>query len=206
MDIKPIGRCVKAASIPTSATAEDEDGDRRWYGVPDFKKKASLKWKDPLRPRYVEGAWFTPIKWQEFNPRSRPQITDRLQEMGWEPTDEDYTEKGNVKANDVILRRIIPVFPVAEPLADLMAVNKLMGQLADGKQAWLKQADECGFIHGYVDPCGAVTTRATHSFPNMAQIPAIKTKKVSIAEIGFGGERVSVNDRAEVERNTYPHR
>jgi DNA polymerase-1 len=104
--------------------------------------------------------------------------------MGWEPTDEDYTEKGNVKANDVILRRIIPVFPVAEPLADLMAVNKLMGQLADGKQAWLKQADECGFIHGYVDPCGAVTTRATHSFPNMAQIPAIKTKKVKIAEIG----------------------
>ncbi len=86
----------------------------------------------------------------------------------------------------MILRRIIPIFPVAEPLADLMAVNKLMGQLADGKQAWLKQADEAGFIHGYVDPCGAVTTRATHSFPNMAQIPAIKTKKVSLAEIAFG--------------------
>jgi hypothetical protein len=114
--------------------------------------------------------------------------------MGWEPTDEDYTEKGNVKANDVILRRIIPIFPVAEPLADLMAVNKLMGQLADGKQAWLKQVDEAGFIHGYVDPCGAVTTRATHSFPNMAQIPAIKTKKVKIAEIA--GDAVS-NHRTE---------
>jgi hypothetical protein len=182
----------RSAATSTAAVSglrfreEDEDGDRRWYGVPEEKKKASLKWKDPLRPRYVEGAWFTPIVWQEFNPRSRPQITDRLQEMGWEPTDEDYTEKGNVKANDVILRRIIPIFPVAEPLADLMAVNKLMGQLADGKQAWLKQVDEAGFIHGYVDPCGAVTTRATHSFPNMAQIPAIKTKKVKIAEIEFG--------------------
>lgn len=191
MDQRPIGRNVNGGEYPDFQFDEDEE-ERRWYGVPERKKAAALKYKDPLRHRWVEGAWFTPIKWQEFNPRSRPQITDRLQEMGWEPTDEDYTEKGNVKANDVILRRIIPVFPVAEPLADLMAVNKLMGQLADGKQAWLKQADEAGFIHGYVDPCGAVTTRATHSFPNMGQIPAVKTKKVPTAEIRFG-----TTDRAE---------
>lgn len=181
MDTMPIGRNVNGGEYPEFGLENCED--RRWWGVPEAKKKASPKWKDPLRPRYEEGAWYTPVVWQEFNPRSRPQITDRLQEMGWEPTDEDYTEKGNVKANDVILRRIIPIFPVAEPLADLMAVNKLMGQLADGKQAWLKQADECGFIHGYVDPCGAVTTRATHSFPNLAQIPAIKTKKIPTANI-----------------------
>jgi len=204
MDVKPIGRCAQGGEFPDFGYVGDEDEDRRWYGVPECKKKASLKYKDPLRPRYVEGAWFTPIKWQEFNPRSRPQITDRLQEMGWEPTDEDYTEKGNVKANDVILRRIIPTFPVAEPLADLMAVNKLMGQLADGKQAWLKQADECGFIHGYVDPCGAVTTRATHSFPNMAQIPAIKTKKVKLAEIQFGTEAGEPVSGARAELNGLP--
>ncbi len=181
MDTPPIGRNVTGGEY---GDFEIEDApDRRWWGVPEQKKKDSVRYKDPLRPRWVEGAWFTPVVWQEFNPRSRPQITDRLQEMGWEPTEEDYTEKGNVKANDVILRRIIPIFPVAEPLADLMALNKLMGQLADGKQAWLKQVDEAGFIHGYVDPCGAVTTRATHSFPNLAQIPAIKSKKIPTHDI-----------------------
>lgn len=176
MDVQPIGRCVDGGEFP--AFGFPDDLDRRWYGKPEQRARAAAKYKDPLKPRWVEGAWYTPIKWQEFNPGSRPQITDRLQELGWEPEEEDYTEKGNVKANDVILRRIIPVYPVAEHLADIMAVRKLLGQLADGTQAWLKQVDEYDFIHAYVNPCGAVTTRATHAFPNLAQVPAIKTKKV----------------------------
>lgn len=183
MDTAPIGRNVNGGEFPHFGITDEEQEAQRWWGVPKMKEKDAPKYADPLRARYVAGAWFTPIKWQEFNPRSRPQITDRLQDMGWIPEDEDYTEKGNVKANDVILRRIIDRFPVAEPLADLMALNKLMGQLADGSQAWLKVVDENGFIHAYVNPCGAVTTRATHSFPNLAQVPAIKTKKVKIEDI-----------------------
>lgn len=183
MDVAPIGRNVNGGEFPAFGITDEEQEAQRWWGVPKMKEKDAPKYADPLRARYVAGAWFTPIKWQEFNPRSRPQITDRLQDMGWIPEDEDYTEKGNVKANDVILRRIIDRFPVAEPLADLMALNKLMGQLADGSQAWLKVVDADGFIHAYVNPCGAVTTRATHSFPNLAQVPAIKTKKVKITDI-----------------------
>jgi len=158
--------------------------DLRWYGYPEQKGKAAAKFKDPLRPRYSEGAWFTPITWQEFKPTSRQQITDRLQDLGWIPEDEDYTEKGNVKANDVILRRIIDRFPVAEDLADLLAIRKLMGQLADGKQAWLKVYNETsGCIHAYTNPCGAVTTRATHAFPNLAQVPAVRKKKAGYGQL-----------------------
>lgn len=183
MNTAPIGRNVKGGEFP-DFYVYDEPEDRRWHGYPEQKGKASLKWKDPLRPRYEEGAWFTPIKWQEFKATSRKQITDRLQDLGWIPEDEDYTEKGNVKANDVILRRIVERFPVAEKLADLLAIRKLMGQLADGKQAWLKvYNEETGCIHGYVNPCGAVTTRATHAFPNLAQVPAVRKKKAKVKDL-----------------------
>jgi DNA polymerase I-like protein with 3'-5' exonuclease and polymerase domains len=182
MDQPPVGRNVNGGEFPDFWQGAKVE-DRRWYGYPETKGKASLNYKDPLRPRYSEGAHFTPIVWQEFKPTSRPQITDRLQEMGWDPDPEDYTEKGNVKANDVILRRIIERFPVAELLADLLAIRKLMGQLADGNQAWLKVVDANGLIHGYVNPCGAVTTRATHAFPNMAQVPAVRKKKAKFSQL-----------------------
>ena len=183
MDTPPIGRNVNGGEFPQFYIHEYPE-DRRWHGYPEQKQKASLNWKDPLRARYEAGSWATPIKWEEFKPTSRPQITDRLQEMGWEPEEEDYTEKGNVKANDVILRRIVEKFPVAEKLADLLAIRKLMGQLADGKQAWLKvYNEETGCIHAYVNPCGAVTTRATHAFPNLAQVPAVRKKKAKIADL-----------------------
>lgn len=175
---------------------EEEEETTLWWGVAETKNTDAPKWKDPLRPRWSTGDQFTPIIWQEFNPRSRPQIVDRLTSMGWEPEDEDYTEKGNVKANDVILRRIAERYPVAEVLADLMAVNKLMGQLADGKNSWLNLVGDDGFIHAYVNPCGAVTTRATHSYPNLAQVPAIKTKKVLTSQIEFGeGDEAWITDK-----------
>jgi hypothetical protein len=206
MDTAPIGRNVNGGDFPdfwgTAGIGFDSNlpageaiakhreemdqlvPDRRWYGYPETKPKDALNFKDPLRARYSAGAHYTPIVWQEFKPTSRPQITDRLQEMGWEPEEEDYTEKGNVKANDVILRRIVERFPVAEDLADLLAIRKLMGQLADGKQAWLKVYNPTsGCIHAYVNPCGAVTTRATHAFPNLAQVPAVRKKKAKFSQL-----------------------
>jgi DNA polymerase-1 len=181
MNVAPIGRCVTGGDFPDFGITEDDEDNIRWWGQPEQKKTNSPKYKD--KPRWDEGAWFTPIKWQVFNPRSRPQITNRLQDMGWEPEEEDYTEKGNVKANDVILRRIALRFPVAIVLADLMATNKLLGQLADGKNAWLKLVDDDGYMRAYCNPCGAVTTRATHSYPNLAQIPAVRKKKATVSEL-----------------------
>ena len=52
-------------------------------------------------------------------------------------------------------------------------VSKRLGQVSDGKMAWLKMVQADGRIHGRVNPCGAVTGRATHSYPNVAQVPAV---------------------------------
>lgn len=56
---------------------------------------------------------------------------------------------------------------------EYLMLSKRLGQIADGKQAWLKCYNEkTGCIHGSVNPNGAVTGRATHAAPNVAQVPA----------------------------------
>ncbi|GBG55173.1 DNA polymerase [Sporomusaceae bacterium FL31] len=62
---------------------------------------------------------------------------------------------------------------------EYFTVTKRIGQLVDGKQGWLKNVKEDGNIHGSVNPNGAVTGRATHSSPNIAQVPKVQ----------FGGDK-----------------
>ena len=51
-------------------------------------------------------------------------------------------------------------------------INKSIGQLAEGNQAWLKLEKE-GKIYGSVNTCGAVTGRCTHQNPSISAVPAI---------------------------------
>ena len=50
-------------------------------------------------------------------------------------------------------------------------VQKRIGQVAEGPNGWLRMIEDDGRIHGSVNTNGAVTGRATHSFPNIAQVP-----------------------------------
>jgi DNA polymerase I-like protein with 3'-5' exonuclease and polymerase domains len=50
-------------------------------------------------------------------------------------------------------------------------IQKRIGQLAEGDQAWLKLVRK-GKIHGSVNTNGAVTGRATHAYPNISQVPS----------------------------------
>ncbi len=50
-------------------------------------------------------------------------------------------------------------------------MTKRLGQIAEGKEAWLK-ASKNGVIHGQVIIDGTVTGRMAHQRPNMAQVPA----------------------------------
>jgi DNA polymerase I-like protein with 3'-5' exonuclease and polymerase domains len=77
--------------------------------------------------------------------------------------------------------------PTGQPIVDESTLNKVRGipqaamiarylmlqkRLAQTK-SWIKELDETtGRVHGYVNPNGAVTSRMTHSHPNMAQIPS----------------------------------
>ncbi|MFB2563633.1 DNA polymerase [Rhizobium sp. IMFF44] len=117
---------------------------------------------------YVKGEPFTK-KWMvEFNPSSRQMIADRLQAMGWEP--QEFTPSGQPKIDETILQAL--PYAEAKVLAEHFLVEKRIGQLAEGDQAWLKLVKK-GRIHGSVNTNGAVTGRCTHSNPNVAQVPRV---------------------------------
>jgi DNA polymerase I len=119
---------------------------------------------------YVKGVPFEKVRLEEFNPGSRQQIVSRLQQKyGWKPS--KSTEKGNPVLDDDVLEQL--PYPEAKPLAEYMLIEKRLGQIADGKNAWLKLVNnETGCVHGDVVTNGCITGRCSHRNPNMAQVPA----------------------------------
>lgn len=119
---------------------------------------------------YVKGEPFVKVRYEEFNPGSRQQIVDRLQQKyGWTP--EKETEKGNPVLDDDVLEAL--PYPEAKVLAEYMLIKKRLGQIADGNNAWLKLVNnDTGRMHGDVVTNGCITGRCAHRNPNMGQVPA----------------------------------
>ena len=133
-----------------------------WEIKTPFLPKANNKTRG-----YVKGEWVNKVKEVFFNPSSRDHIADRLMTLhGWKPT--EFTPQGKPKVDETILEDL--PYPEAKLLALNFMLDKRLGQLANGPQAWLKKS-KGGIIHGRVITNGAVTGRATHSQPNMAQVP-----------------------------------
>jgi len=117
----------------------------------------------------VKGVPFRKVHSEEFNPGSRQQIADRLKhKYEWRPT--ETTDKGNAILNDEVLTKL--PYPEAEPLSRYMLLNKRLGQMKKGNNAWLKLVDEDSTMHGDLITNGCITGRASHRNPNMAQVPA----------------------------------
>ena len=104
-----------------------------------------------------------------FNPGSRDQIAERLQQLGWKP--KLFTNDGKPKIDEAVLKGVN--HPSADLLLEYLMVTKRLGMLADGDNAWIKSV-KLGRIHGKVNTNGAVTGRCTHSYPNVAQVPAVR--------------------------------
>jgi DNA polymerase I-like protein with 3'-5' exonuclease and polymerase domains len=98
-----------------------------------------------------------------FNPGSRQQIAERLQEKGWKP--KKHTEKGSVIVDETTLEGIN--IPEAKAIAEYLMLQKRIAQI----ESWLEAVQTDGRVHGKVITNGAVTGRMTHHSPNMAQIP-----------------------------------
>lgn len=127
--------------------------------------------RDNRAAGYTAGAPFTKIRLVSFNPASRDQIAGRLIKLfGWTPA--EFTEGGKPKVDETALGGLD--YPECRLLIDYLTVEKRLGQLAEGKQAWRKKVGPDGRIHGRVNTLGAVTRRMTHRDPNMAQIPAVR--------------------------------
>ena len=117
---------------------------------------------------YVKGVPIDKVRYEPFNPASREQIAERLQSLGWTPN--SFTETGQPVVDEETLAECD--LPIAKKIIEYLGLVKIIGMIAEGKNAWLKLADENSRIHGKVITNGAVTGRCTHNSPNLAQIPA----------------------------------
>lgn len=121
--------------------------------------------------RHFKGYPYTPIKIIEFSPTSRAHIANRLRVLyGWKPT--EFTKSGDAKVDDEVVAGL--PYSCAPLLLEYFTIMKRIGQLAEGNQAWLKLVTN-GKIHGGYNTVGAVTRRATHSRPNIGQVPSVKS-------------------------------
>ena len=119
---------------------------------------------------YIKGEPFVKKIEIEFNPASRQMIADRLiKKYNWKP--KKLSPTGLPVIDEEVLEELN--FEEAPLLKEYFLVIKTLGQLADGKNAWLKLIEADGAIHGRVDTIGAVTGRCTHNSPNLAQVPAV---------------------------------
>ena len=123
-----------------------------------FPPIVTIRWSEKTGKRLKDNI-------EIFNVASRQQIAKRLETLGvvWK----EFTETGQAVINEKTLD--IPV-PEAQLCKEYLQLVKLKG-MAD---SWLTSVDKAtDRIHGYVNPCGAVTGRMTHSRPNLAQIPSL---------------------------------
>jgi DNA polymerase-1 len=163
---------VEEMKSPAGWTLKIESEDQ----VEILSAETKVKLKEQLKARGLKQALLKEAKKQGnkqkttlFNPGSRQQIASALADLGYElPKEPDATTP---KVDEAVLKKID--HPIAAKLLDYLLVQKRLGQLAEGEQAWLKLAKK-GRIHGSVNTNGAVTGRCTHSNPNVAQVPACR--------------------------------
>lgn len=118
---------------------------------------------------YVKGVPTLKKRTVVFNPGSRTHIAERLIALhGWKPN--DFTPDGKPKVDEAVLEKL--PWPEAKLLTEYLMVQKRLGMLAEGDNAWSRMVHN-GRIHGRVITNGAVTGRATHRNPNVAQTPAV---------------------------------
>ena len=159
--------------------------------VPRVPDKIFVPKRDNKRLGYKAGV---PVqKYKDFNPNSRQQIEWLLRtHYGYSPSNIDCYDVEDTDADGVDLSQCRlkiddesmkfmkedPQAPdevkaVVSVLEESLMLKKRLGQLADGNNAWLSMIGKDGNIHGSVIPNGAVSGRATHSRPNVAQVPHV---------------------------------
>jgi len=131
---------------------------------------------------FVDGGIFTPkannktrgyvkdapmCRLKDFNPTSRQHIAWAFRTFrGWWP--EEFSANGNPKIDETILTALR--LPEAKKFARILELQKHLGQLSEGKNAWLKKEIKGRIHHSCV--LNTNTGRQAHMNPNLAQIPS----------------------------------
>lgn len=165
-----------AVDLYTQLVAKRQDVGQRLLASfpPEVITETTISKSSNKTTGRIKGQPFTKTKIVPFNPSSRQQIAKRLQALGWEPI--EFTDNGQPKIDETVLAGL--PYPEAKVLAEHFLIEKRIGQIAEGDQAWLKLAKEDRkrlrkLIHGSINPNGAVTGRCTHSRPNVSQVPKV---------------------------------
>ncbi|MGY5795191.1 DNA polymerase len=157
--------------------------------VPVYHKKTGQRLKDKevynVYETVTEGHPRQKFDIVTFNPGSRAHVADRLMTIyGWQPIefnapddDDDGGDLGKPKVTDDILSNL--EYPAAKLLAEYYMVQKRLGMLSEGKNAWLTH-EKNGIIYGQLNPQGTPTGRATHSKPNLGQVPSLTNAKGTV--------------------------
>lgn len=134
--------------------------------------------RDNKKLFYTAGCTMTKVTFEPFNPGSREQIGTALIQRGWVP--QTFTAGHKDKKTGQIVKQLPEINeatlkdapePLGSDLRHYLLLDKRLGAILEGKNAWLKRVTPEGRIHGSVNTNGAVTGRATHSKPNISQVP-----------------------------------
>lgn len=138
-----------------------------WYETHSRKRTARYTKDKPWPIRYEKDAEFsTRIEFNPASPVHRAKLL--MEEYGWKPSKK--TDAGNWITDEETLRDL--PYPVVSDLLKAMTIGKRLGQIAEGKWAWLK-CERDGRIHGAVHATGTRTSRGAHFSPNLGQVPRI---------------------------------
>jgi DNA polymerase I len=120
---------------------------------------------------YIEGEPFVKTTVVNFNHNSRRHIEFCLtKKYGWKPS--KTTPQGHAIIDDVVLGELD--YPEAKKLSELFLIQKRIGQLAEGPQAWMKKVDSDGKLRHRIICPSTRTLRCTHIQPNLSQVPAVR--------------------------------
>lgn len=128
-----------------------------------------------------------------FNPGSGIQIAKRfIIKYGWTPTKMTGPTSKRPKMDEAVLSEL--PFPEAKLLIRYLSLQKMLGQIEDGKNGWLKLVNmKTDRVHGAINTLGAATGRCSHFKPNMAQVSKKDLRMREVWEARPGWKLVGVD-------------
>jgi hypothetical protein len=155
---------VKAQKLESTLRTEmDKLADHMRETFPYVDGGTMIPKRNNSTKGYYEGAELTKLK--EFNPTSRDHIGWAFMTWrDWKP--EVFTDTGRPKIDEGVLQSIDT--EEAKTFARILELQKALGQLSDGANAWLKMVTPQGRIH-HVCQLATNTGRNAHSRPNLGQ-------------------------------------
>lgn len=211
LKLKDLDEEIKRAFPPRSKLVREITPSITKHGTlhrKDFKWIPLVDGRIDLTP-YSDGATFSLIEFEEFNPGSVKQIVERLNEAGWKPTDRT---KGHIehlkkyqrapKSNRQKLKERLDEYAIygwtiseenlrtlpddapkpARTLTQRLLLDRRRSTLEEWINAYNKgdgSGEPTGRIHGKFSSIGSWTHRLSHSEPNQANIVRIVTRKDS---------------------------